>query len=83
MKSLMMITNGHSDQGRKKVKEKNEHFQNTMVLADISYTLISWKSHPNQSEHPAVSEVEKAVNVTAPLDTVMKDGRMELVLWRL
>lgn len=30
-----------------------------------------------------MSEVEKAVNVTAPLDTVMKDGRMESVLWRL
>lgn len=51
-----------------------------MVLADISYTRISWKFHPNQSEHLTVSEVEKAVNVTAPWDTVMKDGRMELVL---
>lgn len=48
-------------------------FPNAMVLADISYPVIRWKSHPSQSERPTVSAVEKAVNVTAPLDTVMKD----------
>lgn len=55
-----------------------------MVLANISCTVISWKSHPNQREHPTVSAVEKAVNVTAPLDTVMKDEEWNvLVLWGL
>lgn len=62
------------DEGGKS-KQKDEHFQIPWYQpTSVVQLVISWKSHPiKESIRFAHSCGEKAVNVTAPLDTVMKD----------